>query len=69
MVTVEQQELKQIVKDAIKEIVIENSELLKDLLVEVLEDTALLQRMEEGRQTELVSREVVMELLVLGRSD
>lgn len=63
MSAVEQEELKQIVKDAIKEVVAENSETLKDLLLEVLEDTALLQRMEEGRETEFVSRDEVMDLL------
>jgi hypothetical protein len=63
MSAVEQDELKRVVKEAIKEVMAENSELLKDLLAEVLEDAALLQRMEEGRQTELVSRDQVMELL------
>ena len=63
MSATEPQELKQVVKEAIKEVMAENSETLKDLLVEVLEDVALLQRMEEGRQTELVSRAEVMELL------
>ena len=56
MSAVEQEELKQVVKEAIKEVLAENSEMLKDLMVEVLEDAALLQRMEEGRQTELVGR-------------
>jgi hypothetical protein len=63
MSTADQEELKQVVKDAIKEIVAENSETLKDLLVEVLEDLALLQRMEEGRQTEFVDRAEVMGVL------
>jgi hypothetical protein len=63
MSEVEQAELKQVVKDAIKEVVAENRETLKDLLVEVLEDLALLQRMEEGRETELVDRDKVMDLL------
>ena len=63
MSSIEQQELKQAIKDAIKEVVLENSEIVKDVLVEVLEDIALLQRMEEGRQTELVGRKEVMELL------
>ena len=63
MSAAEPQELKQVLKEAIKEVMAENSETLKDLLVEVLEDVALLQRMEEGRQTELVSRAEVMELL------
>jgi hypothetical protein len=63
MSAVEQEELKQIVKNAIKEVVAENSEILKDLVVELLEDIALLQKMEEGRQTELVDRGEIMELL------
>jgi hypothetical protein len=63
MSLVEQHELKQAIKDAIKEVMLENREIVKDILVEVLEDAALLQRMEEGRQTELVGREEIMELL------
>jgi len=63
MSAAEQQELKQIVKEAVKEVMIENSGMMKDLLVEVLDDIALLQRMEEGRKTELVSREQIMEHL------
>ena len=63
MSAAERQELKQIVKEAVKEVMIENSGMMKDLLVEVLDDIALLQRMEEGRKTELVSREQIMEHL------
>jgi len=63
MSDVEQAELKRVVKDAIREVVSENSETLKDILVEVLEDLALLQRMEEGRKSEFVSRDDVMEVL------
>ncbi|MEX0642008.1 MAG: hypothetical protein WD468_04870 [Pirellulales bacterium] len=63
MSAAEQQELKRAVKEAVKEAMVENSEMLKDLLIEVLEDTALLQRIEEGRKSELVNREQVMELL------
>jgi hypothetical protein len=63
MSEVEQAELKQAVKDAIREVVVENSETLKDILVEVLEDLALLQRMEEGRKSEFVSRGEVMDVL------
>jgi hypothetical protein len=63
MSTAEQQDLKQVVKDAVKEVMLENSDMLKDLLVEAIEDVSLLQRMEEGRQTELVSRDEIMEIL------
>lgn len=63
MSSVEQQELKQAIKDAIREVVFENREIVKDILIEVLEDVALLQRMEVGRQTDLVGRDEIMELL------
>ncbi len=63
MSEVEQAELKKVVKDAIKEALAENSETLKELLAEILEESALLQRMEEGRNTGFVSRDEVMDLL------
>lgn len=63
MSDVEQAELKKVVKDAIKEAFAENSEALRDMLAEILEESALLQRMEEGRSTEFVSRDEVMDLL------
>lgn len=63
MSTAEKQESKQVIKDAIREVMLENSEMLKDLLLEVVEDAALLQRIEEGRETELVDRDRIMELL------
>ncbi len=63
MSEVEQAELKQIVKEAIKEAVAESSEAIKDLLAEMLEDAALLQRMEEGRESDFVSRDEVMDML------
>lgn len=63
MSTAEQTELKQFLKEAIKEAFAENSEALKDLLYDVLADLALLQRMEEGRKTDLVDRNDIMALL------
>lgn len=63
MTAAEQHELKQAIKDAFAEAVRENSDIVKEILVEVLEDIALLQRMEEGRQSELVGRDEIMELL------
>jgi hypothetical protein len=55
--------LKQAVKQAIKEVVAENSEAIKEMLAEMLEDAALLRRMEEGKTSEFVSRDEVMGLL------
>ena len=63
MSTAEQLQLKQAVKDALKEVMLENSEMLKDILLEVLEDIAMLRRIEEGRQSELINRTDVMDLL------
>jgi hypothetical protein len=63
MSSVEQEELKRVVKEAVQEVMMENSEMLRDLLAEVLEDVVLLRRMEEGRETELISRAEVMDLL------
>ena len=63
MSTAEQENLKQVVKDAIREAFTENREMVKELLAEVVEDIALLQRMEEGRDTDLVSRDQIMQLL------
>ena len=63
MSTAEQENLKQVVKDAIREAFTENREMVKELLAEVVEDISLLQRMEEGRDTELVSRDQIMQLL------
>lgn len=58
-----QVDLKQLVKEAVKEALTEDSEMLRDLIAESIEDIALLQRMEEGRNTPLVSREKIMKIL------
>jgi hypothetical protein len=63
MSTAEQENLKQVVKDAIREAFTENREMVKELLAEVVEDIALLRRMEEGRDTDLVSHDQIMQLL------
>ena len=64
MSVVEQQvDLKQLMKEAVKEALAENSEMLKELIAESIEDIAFLQRMEEGRKTPLVSRKKIMKIL------
>lgn len=63
MSEVEQAELKQVVKAAIREAFVENQDIIKEVLAELMEDSALLQRMEEGRQSEFVGREEIMNLL------
>ncbi len=55
--------LKEVFKDAIREIVFENKELLHDILVEVMEDVALIHAIEEGRQSPSVERQAIFDLL------
>jgi hypothetical protein len=63
MSSAELAELKRAVKEAIGEAMRENSDVFKEIVAEVLEDMAMLQRMEEGRNTELVDRQEIMDLL------
>ncbi len=55
--------LKEVFKDAIREIVFENKELLHDILVEVMEDVALIHAIEEGQQSPSVERKAIFDLL------
>jgi hypothetical protein len=63
MSSAEQQDLKQAIKEAITEAMRENRDIVKEIFIEVLENMALLQHMEEGRQSEFVGRDEIMELL------
>ncbi len=54
--TVDQQELKGLIKEALLEIIEERRDLLRDVFEEVLEDIALARAIEEGNQSEPVSR-------------
>ncbi|MDY0228417.1 MAG: hypothetical protein RBR38_16510 [Desulfomicrobium apsheronum] len=55
--------LKEAFKDAIREVVLENKELLHDILLEVMEDMAMIHAIEEGQQSLPVEREAIFELL------
>ena len=59
-------QLKQALKAALVEVLEERSELLHDVLAEVMEDIALTRAIQEGEQSELVSREEVFRLLDRG---
>ncbi len=56
-------ELKQLVKDALSELLIEHREELHDLMVETFEDIALMKAIQEGENTALVSRDSIFRLL------
>jgi hypothetical protein len=60
---IESEQLKEIFKSAIVEILHENRSELSALLVEIIEDVAMEKAIAEGVNTELVSRESIFKLL------
>ncbi len=54
--TVDPQQLKSLIKEALIEIIEERHDLLRDIFEEALEDIALVRAIEEGNQSESVSR-------------
>ena len=62
-ISVEEVYLKDLLKQAILELVQERRDLLQDILVEALEDLALARAIEEGESTEVVSKVEILEIL------
>lgn len=62
-ISLNQNQLKEILKTAIVEVLQENREEFSELLAEALEDIALRQAIAEGETTELVSREAIFRIL------
>ncbi len=62
-ITLNPDQLKEILKSAIIELLRENRGEVLDLLSEIIEDIAMEQAIIEGETTELVSREAVFQLL------
>lgn len=65
--TVEDERLKELFKTAIVEVLEERGELLRELVVEALEDVGLARAIDEGLQGATVNREEVLEVLEGGR--
>ncbi len=65
-ITMDESKLKQLLKSAIVELLQEQKEVFSDLLTEVIEDIALAKAIEEGKSTELVSREAIFKILDRG---
>ncbi|KAM3098784.1 hypothetical protein ACKFKG_04775 [Phormidesmis sp. 146-35] len=61
--SLDQNQLKEILKAAIVEVLQENREEFSELLAEALEDIGLQQAIVEGETTELVSREAIFKVL------
>jgi hypothetical protein len=61
--TLNSSQLKELIKAAIVEILQEQREVFTDLITEAMEDIALAKAIEEGENTELVSREAIFKIL------
>lgn len=61
--TLNTNQLKELLKLAIVEILQEQKEVFTDMLVEAMEDIALVKAIEEGENTEVVSREAIFDIL------
>ena len=62
-ISVEELYLKDLLKQAILELVQERRDLLQDILVEALEDLALARAIEEGESTEVVGKAEILQIL------
>ena len=60
--TINQEQLKKIIKTALVEVLEERQDLLHDAIEDALEDVAFARAIEEGESTELVQREEVFKL-------
>jgi hypothetical protein len=66
-ITTDDLKLKQLLKTAIVELLQEQKEIVYDLLTEIIEDIALEKAIQEGENTEPVSREAIF--TILGRKE
>ena len=55
--------LRQLVKDAVAELLQERRSLMRELIAEVIEDIALSRAIDEGEKTPIVSRDEVLKAL------
>ena len=55
--------LKELLKQAIIEAIEEKKEIVHDLLIEVMEDAAMIRAIQEGEESETVGREEVFNIL------
>ncbi len=61
--TIDEQNLKRLLKEALLELFEERQELFYELVSEVIEDAGLIQAIKEGELTEYVSRDEVFTIL------
>jgi Asp-tRNA(Asn)/Glu-tRNA(Gln) amidotransferase C subunit len=61
--SVEEQHIKDLLKQAILELLEERQDIFRQLVVEAMEDLALINAIKEGEATETVSREEILQIL------
>jgi len=61
--TLDAAELKQVVKEALMELLVERREDFQELLADTFEDAAMIKAIQEGESTALVDKEDVFRLL------
>lgn len=62
-ITLNPEQIKEILKSAIIELIRDNHEEVSEFLAEIIEDIAMERAISEGETTELVSRESIFQLL------
>lgn len=62
-ITIEKNQLKQVIKEVILEVILENKQDFSTFMTDILEDIALCKAMEEGEETELVNRDSIFAIL------
>ena len=63
VVSMDEERVKELLKQALLELLQERKEIVYELLAEVIEDVALVNAIEEGKSTQTVRRSEVMEIL------
>lgn len=61
-ISVSEDQLKELLKSAIIEVLEERSDLLRDIVEEALEEVALAQAIAAGQQTEIINRDQVFSI-------
>ncbi len=62
-ITLDSDQLKELLKMAIVELIRDNRQEVSEFLTEIIEDIAMERAIEEGKDTEVVSREEIFSLL------
>ena len=62
-ISINQEQLKNLIKNALVEVLEERHDLLHDAIEEAIEDVAFARAIEEGKSTELAQREEIFKLL------